>query len=152
VGEDRGSSGRIKVVDKRSFTEDGDLRPDRPRPKPEAKPPDAAAPKVKEPAPPAETRPPAASAPAGPPAQADDGPTGATSQMFVELVATLAQQAELLMTGGGGLPKQPEQAQRLIDYLGVLESKTRGNLSAEESQVLGSVLFELRTLFVQSRK
>jgi hypothetical protein len=65
-------------------------------------------------------------------------------------VATLAQQAELLMVGGQGLPRQPEQARRLIDYLGILEAKTRGNLSAEESQILSNVVFQLRSLFLQA--
>ena len=151
MAEDRDSSGRIKVVDKRWFTEDGELRPGRAKvqPKPEVQ--DAADSE------PAEGPPPEGRAPQSP-AQADPGPSSggegssATSQMFVELVATLAQQAELFLSGGGGLPKQPEQAQRIIDYLGVLESKTRGNLSAEESQLLSNLLFELRTLFVQSRK
>jgi uncharacterized membrane protein YgcG len=72
--------------------------------------------------------------------------------MFLELVGTLAQQAELLLSGAQGLPPQPAQAQRLIDYIGVLETKTRGNLSAEESQILSNVLFQLRSLFVQTRK
>jgi hypothetical protein len=30
-----------------------------------------------------------------------------------------------------------------------LESKTRGNLSTEEQQVLSNVVFQLRTLYVQ---
>jgi len=90
---------------------------------------------------------------AGPEGRPGEGPraaAAATSQVFLELVATLAQQAELLMVGGQGLPRQPEQARRLIDYLGILEAKTRGNLSAEESQILSNVVFQLRSLFLQA--
>ncbi|MEJ2582889.1 MAG: DUF1844 domain-containing protein [Acidobacteriota bacterium] len=37
----------------------------------------------------------------------------------------------------------------MIDYLGVLEEKTAGNLSAEESDALTTVLYQLRTVFLQ---
>lgn len=151
MAEDRDSSVRIKVVDRRWFTEDGQLRPDRPRQEPAVETPEGPGTATATEEERAEATPRTASTAAAPGAS-DSGPSAVTSRTFVELVATLAQQAELLMTGGGGLPAQPEQAQRVIDYLGVLESKTRGNLSAEESQLLGNVLFELRTLFVQSRK
>ena len=61
----------------------------------------------------------------------------------------LAGQAELLMVGAEGLPAQPEDAQRLIDYLGVIETKTAGNLSKEEGQVLSNILYHLRSLYLQ---
>ena len=135
MSEENGSSRKIKVVDRRWFTEEGELREERPTAPPRAEPKPAPA------APPAETAPPSADGPAT---------AQATSQHFLELVATLAQQAELLLVGGQGFPKQPEQARRLIDYLGILESKTRGNLSAEEKQILSNVIFQLRSLFLQA--
>jgi hypothetical protein len=49
------------------------------------------------------------------------------------------------------LPAEPDQARRMIDYLAVLESKTAGNLSPEEAEVLSSVVFQLRALFIQRR-
>ena len=73
----------------------------------------------------------------------------ASSPLFMDLIAGLAQQAEILLTGAQGMPAQPAEAQRVIDYLSMLETKTKGNLSAEEKQVLSSVVFQLRTLFVQ---
>jgi hypothetical protein len=124
VSRERDRSRKLKVVDRRRFTDAGDLRDDRPT---------APAPKP-QPTPPR----PKPTAPRGP----------ATSQAFLDLVATLAQQAELLIAGGQGLPRQPDQARLLIDYLAVLESKTRGNLSAEEQQVLSNVVFQLRSLYV----
>ncbi|TFG36823.1 MAG: DUF1844 domain-containing protein, partial [Candidatus Aminicenantes bacterium] len=67
----------------------------------------------------------------------------------LDLIAGLAQQAEILMTGGRGMPAQPAEAQRVIDYLSMLESKTVGNVSAEEKQLLSNVIFQLRSLYVQ---
>jgi hypothetical protein len=37
----------------------------------------------------------------------------------------------------------------MIDILGLLEEKTRGNLSAEERQLLEQGLYELRLRFVE---
>jgi Domain of unknown function (DUF1844) len=42
-------------------------------------------------------------------------------------------------------------AEQMIDILTLLEEKTRGNLTAEERQVLEQVLFELRLRFVQAK-
>jgi len=49
--------------------------------------------------------------------------------------------------------KQPvniEAAQQMIDILALLDEKTRGNLTAEERQLLDQVLYELRMRFVQA--
>ena len=43
-----------------------------------------------------------------------------------------------------------EGAQQMIDILALLEEKTRGNLSAEERQVLEQVLYELRMRYIQA--
>jgi hypothetical protein len=40
-------------------------------------------------------------------------------------------------------------AQQMIDILSLMEEKTRGNLTAEERQLLDQVLFELRMRFVE---
>lgn len=42
-------------------------------------------------------------------------------------------------------------ASQMIEILGLLEEKTRGNLTAEERQVLEQVLYELRMRFVEAR-
>lgn len=146
---------KIKVVDRRRFDESGDLRPDRPRPEKRPEPPKPASPEPDRPGEPIAGEP----SPVG--QQPEPGVGGradtasgerATSPLFMELIAALAQQAEILISGGQGLPAQPAEAQRMIDYLGVLESKTRGNLSAEEQQILSNVIFQLRTLYVQQTK
>ena len=41
-------------------------------------------------------------------------------------------------------------AQQMIDILALIESKTRGNLTAEERQMLEQVLYELRMRFVEA--
>ena len=42
-------------------------------------------------------------------------------------------------------------AAQMIDILSLLEEKTRGNLSAEERQLLEMVLYELRLRFIQAQ-
>jgi hypothetical protein len=122
-------SRKLKVVDRRWFTEDGQLREDR-----------AAAP-----VPPRDK--PAADSPAGKkPQTTETSPTAVTSPYFLELVRLLAQQAEMLLAGAPGIPRQVDQGLQMIELLATLENKTRGNLSAEESQLLSNILFQLRTL------
>ena len=41
-------------------------------------------------------------------------------------------------------------AQQMIDILALLEEKTRGNLTAEERQLLDQILYELRLRFVEA--
>jgi ABC-type Zn2+ transport system substrate-binding protein/surface adhesin len=43
-------------------------------------------------------------------------------------------------------------AQQMIDILSLLDAKTRGNLSAEERQLLEQILYELRLRFVEASK
>lgn len=60
-----------------------------------------------------------------------------------------------IMQLGGATPEgQPPQvdilgARQSIDMLAVLEEKTKGNLTAEESRLLESALFELRMAFLE---
>ena len=42
-------------------------------------------------------------------------------------------------------------AQQMIDILALLERKTRGNLTAEERQLLDQILYELRLRFIEVR-
>lgn len=82
---------------------------------------------------------------------------GAPGLSFVEFVIGLATNAAVHF---GDIP-DPISGQRselnldgatqVIEILSLLEQKTRGNLTAEEQQVLESVLFELRMRFVQAK-
>ena len=142
MDDTREPSPKIKVVDRRKFTADGDPRasevpsPDRAANQPVASTTD------REPAQPAVSAPPDE-------APSASGSGGESSQHFIGLVAMLAQQAEMLLVGAEGLPARPEEARTVIDFLGALETKTAGNLSSEESQVLSSVVYQLRSLFLQ---
>jgi hypothetical protein len=42
-------------------------------------------------------------------------------------------------------------ARHFIDTLGMLEAKTRGNLSTEEARLLEEIQHQLRTLFVEAQ-
>lgn len=44
-----------------------------------------------------------------------------------------------------------DQAKYVIEVLGMLEEKTKGNLSAEESSTLAGVLYELRVKYVEKK-
>jgi len=50
--------------------------------------------------------------------------------------------------------EKPEftMAQQSIDLLGMLQEKTRGNLTPEEASFLENMLFDLRMLYVQVSK
>jgi len=83
--------------------------------------------------------------------------SGEMAQRFIELVMMQAQQAAMFL---GQLPGPEGQkleanlpyARMFIDQLEMLQEKTRGNLSHEETQVLTSVLSDLRLAFVQVSK
>ena len=72
---------------------------------------------------------------------------------FAFFVTTLALQASIFL---GKVPnpatnkteEDPTQAKFLIDTLGILKEKTKGNLSQEESDLLENVLYELRTQYI----
>jgi Domain of unknown function (DUF1844) len=142
----------IRVVDRRMFTPDGQLRPGfeaEEAPEPPKAPPAAA--------PPPRSAAPEAPAPAAPPSEAGSGSERATSQGFVSLVSFLASNVYAAlgvdpMTGERLTRKEPAAARQMIEWLGVLEQKTRGNLSFEESSLLSNVLSELRLAYVEATR
>lgn len=142
MGETKSEPPEIKVADRRKFTADGE-------------PLERVAPvaETATPAPHLEDRvdEPVASTPGPAPEVASVEEPGQSLPVFLELVTMLAGQAELLLVGAEDLPAQPAEAQRLINYLGVLEEKTAGNLSADEAKILSTVLFQLRTFFLQTK-
>jgi hypothetical protein len=81
-----------------------------------------------------------------------DAPTSVT---FIGFVISLAHTAAVhfgdAVAPGEDVPTPVNlpAAQQMIDILALLEEKTRGNLSAEERQVLEQVLYELRMRYVQ---
>jgi len=83
--------------------------------------------------------------------------SGEMTQRFIELVMMQAQQAAMFL---GHVPNpqtgKPEVnlefARMFIDQIEMLQEKTRGNLSNEETQMLSSVLSDLRLAFLQASK
>lgn len=150
----------IRIVDRRMFTPEGDLRPDfqaeepaepQPRPAPER-------PAVSAPHRPAASAvpPPAAKEPLTNPAAGEETleePAEPRSD-FASLVRSLATTAYsalgLLPDPSGARRRDPAVARQMIDWLAVLEQKTRGNISFEESDFLSKVLYELRLAFVET--
>jgi len=145
----------FKVVDRRLFTPEGELRKevaeqqDREReaaPSPAATSTETVAPSAKGAAP---------SAIPASPAVSVDAPK--RSPVFENLIRSLGQNAAMLL-GGYADPRtgQPvldlEGAREMIDMLDVLREKTRGNLAAEEDSLLLDVLGNLKLAFMEMAK
>ena len=125
----------IKVVDRRMFTADGDLRDD-----------------VKEEL--ATAAPLEESPPAPPAAPAEPVETATTSPAFLRLLDMLAQTASLYLQGipdpaTGRRSVDLGASREIIDSLMVLREKTRGRLSFEETDALEGLLGELQLVFTR---
>lgn len=147
-------SGRVKVVDRRRFTADGEEREvapealaEGPGGSPAPPPPAAAAPGAAvEPTPDHVSDRRAGESPAGRP---DEGGWPSSNVGFADLVDLLATQAYAHVTGQGTTHGRDLQSARVfIDFLGVLHDKTMGRLSAQEEKLLDDVLYQLRTLCI----
>lgn len=133
-GEDRDRDKGFKVQDRRRFSATGDARED-----------------VGE----APAEPAAAPADAGTaePAAAMPGPQPGGELSFAAFVISLTAQA---LAHLGDIPDPVERtthvdldgARQIIDILGILSEKTRGNLDAAESSLLDNALFDLRMKYV----
>jgi hypothetical protein len=82
---------------------------------------------------------------------------GEMSQRFIEFVMMQAQNAALFLgqipnpqTGKGEV--NLELAKMFIDQLGMIQEKTRGNLTSEETAVLRNTLSNLQMAFVEVSK
>jgi len=75
---------------------------------------------------------------------------------FIAFVLSLASTAAIHFgdladpSTGERLEPNLDGASQMIEILSLLEQKTRGNLTAEERQVLEQVLYELRLRFVEA--
>ena len=120
--------GNFAVTDRRAFDASGDLKAE----------PSAAPDK-----------------PAGGVATNPEPPHALPPADFATLVLSLGSSAVMYLGEGPEDEKTPRNlpmAKHAIDLLTVLEDKTRGNLSAEEENVLGSLLFDLRLRYVEALK
>jgi hypothetical protein len=132
----------FKVIDRRPFNSDGTPRSDFQEGE--------------------KSQPAAAQAPGQPAAETVVGPTAGpraaapieTSPLFADFVMGLVSSAAMSL----GMVEHPAAGQKvvdlptakqMIDLLGVLREKTRGNLSHEEEQIFEGSLTELRMRYVQ---
>ena len=84
-----------------------------------------------------------------------DVPNGATAVGVPARIARVyGKMPDSLADPDTGARAEPnlEGASQMIEILSLLDQKTKGNLSAEERQVLEQVLFELRLRYVQAQK
>lgn len=145
MSDEEKSRKQVKVIDKRWFTPEGELREDLP------------------PAPPANPEPPAQTLqqeapekqlpPREEPAKGRGGVHLPNRLSFFDLVDFFAQQALALLSGQiPGRGRDPETARYFIDLLGVVQEKTTAQLTPEEARYLDDVLFQLRALYVQANR
>jgi hypothetical protein len=134
MADEKNDSPGFKVVDRRSFAAGGEHR--------------------EEPAPQESRKAPAP--PEGPPAaenleEPDAEETGAPGfDTIISYLSTTAMFQLGLLAGPGGerIPPDLMNAHRTIDMLEILQKKTQGNLTANESQLLEEVLYELHMSYV----
>ena len=140
----------IRVVDRRMFTPDGDLRPDF---QPDDAASGAAAEAPSAPPRPSETGEAArkSEAPRQDPAEATAAEPRGAFALIVQILAMPAYAALGLVPDPASGRRRVDRAaaREMIDLLAALERKTQGNLSFEESNFLSRVLTELRLAFVE---
>jgi hypothetical protein len=135
--EEEGQSRGFKVSDRRRFVDGGESAettapPEEPRQQPEP--------------------PPAVRADAEPPHMPAGEPMPEMS--FSTFVISLTTQA-LMHLGEIADPQSPQiardlpAAKQMIDLLGILNDKTKGNLDPAEAQLLGDMLYDLRMRYVE---
>jgi hypothetical protein len=131
------------------FTPEGELRPGfevEEREEPLLQPPPAAQPPPADSGAPKETR---ASSPEEPAPAAAPGEEGGLLEIIRSLGTTAYAALGLVPDPSGSRRRDPAVARQMIDWLTVLEQKTRGNLTFEESDLLARVLYELRMAYVE---
>lgn len=157
--EDKG----FKVTDRRKFTAEGKLRPEA-QGEPAAPPPAARAAEAAPAAPTEKVRNTPPPAPAAPqpepriarPASGEAAPrqeAPKTEEEFLSLIGWLATNAvmqlgEVADPATGKRVENLDGAREFIDILTMLQRKTRGNLTAEESKTLEQLLYDLRMRFM----
>lgn len=149
----------IRVVDRRMFTPEGELRPGfegegdgEGEPKREGELRREGEPRVEEPLP---SPPPPPQPSAGSRVKADaepEAPPPGEETGLLEIIRSLGTTAYaalgLVPDPSGARRRDPMVARQMVDWLAVLEQKTRGNLTFEESDMLARVLYELRMAYV----
>ena len=138
---DQNPEGTFRVIDRRPFTSEGELRPDVVQEQEREAKTEAA---KEKPAPP-----PAAGAPAAPPKE-----TPKKNPAFENLVRMIGSNAAMVL-GAYADPRtgqpviDPDAAHELIDMLDALREKTSGNLAPEEDAMLLDLLGKLKMTYLE---
>ncbi len=134
--ESEGKDKSFKVQDRRRFSAEGEARSGEPE--------ESAAPEPQPPPAREETAKPSANAPN----------VEINFSMFLISLSTqaLAALGEMADPVTGKNQRDLDAARQLIDILGVLREKTRGNLDQEENNLLEAILFDLRMKYVELAK
>jgi len=129
----------FKVEDRRRFSETGEARPEHGAATPPPPPADAPQPGAPGPIPVVEAAPP------------DARRTELSFSTFVLSLSTqaLAHLGEIPHPIDNTTTRDLAAAKQLIDILGILEDKTKGNLDAAEGALLQGILYDLRLRYVE---
>src|SRR5579863_2898862 len=138
--DDTNESSGFKVVDRRTFSEDGTPRGEAPEPGKQSEAPAGSAGPANVPREPVSEE------------FMEEGPSG--FGMLVSYLSTTAMFQLGMLPGPAGerIPVDLVNAHMTIDLLEVLQEKTQGNLTSDEAKMLEDVLYELRMTFVEVQK
>ena len=81
-----------------------------------------------------------------------DEPVAFTSFIMSLATQVLVQLGEMPPPSGMEIPRDLDSARQTIDILTMLQQRTRGNLSNEESRFIEDVLHSLRMSFINAKK
>lgn len=147
------------VSDRRKFTSEGEPRPDveatspRTQPTTPSAPPPPSAPTTLEAPPILNATPAAAPRETGYDAEHARTSFGGQKMEFIHLLDMLVQTAMLyagaLDTGAGQRKVDIVGLRQMIDLIGVLEEKTKGNLTEQEASELQNTIFQLRMTYME---
>jgi len=84
----------------------------------------------------------------------ETGPQVTFTSLVMSLATTAAVHFGDLADPATGQPAEPnvEGARQMIEILGILQEKTKGNLDSDEAAILERVLYELRMRFVEAQR
>jgi hypothetical protein len=80
------------------------------------------------------------------------GPVDFSTHVLSLASTTLIALGQMPGPDGETLPLDLETARHLIDVLGMLEHKTKGNLDEAEQKLLSSLIYDLRVAYVDAEK
>lgn len=134
--EEKEKEGTFKVTDRRMFTEDGEVREKTAASPPEDRPQQSTPPKTASRE--APRRPPAGESGRKPP------PIDFSSFLLSLATTAMVHLGEMVDPDGGRSPENIDAAKQMVDILAMLQKKTEGNRTSDETRLLDDILYELR--------